>query len=187
MISPGTKAFPVSANSPLEARQYTREEAQEMLRALMTEKFRRWLVGIAMKWTHHNWHWSQELVQDVFLSLLKCQSYDPSKSSPTSYALWRLRGIYSQSVSKAVRKRMMPLNTEPVYEPGTPLAEIEEVVNGVREAIQRLPNREATILQRRLEGKLIKDIASELGVSKQRVNFVELQAIKMLVDQPLPV
>lgn len=172
----------------LEDREYTLEESQQILRSVMNETFRRWLMKLALKWTGHNWQLSQDVVQETFVSLLKCQTYDPRKSAPTFFAVWRLRGMLQHQRRKAkAHEGVHRLKGEPPSRPLTLSVEEREVIDGVRSAINRLPEREANVLLHRLQGLKLREVATRFGVSVQRISKIEHDAMNSLVDQPLPV
>lgn len=58
-----------------------------------------------------------------------------------------------------------------------------ENIARVREALTRIPERSAMILQRRAKGETLQAIANDLGVTKERIRQLEYKAIDLLANQ----
>ena len=58
----------------------------------------------------------------------------------------------------------------------------EDIAN-VRDALSRMPEREATILQRRSNGDTLLAIATDMGLTRERIRQLETRAINLLANQ----
>jgi RNA polymerase sigma factor (sigma-70 family) len=58
--------------------------------------------------------------------------------------------------------------------------DVQEIVRDVHAAIDKLPERNSYIVQRRLEGATLETIGAEVGLTKERVRQIWLQSLEMM-------
>lgn len=165
-----------------------RQKAQELLRTVMTEKFRRWLMKHALKWTRHDWDAAQELVQNTFLAMLRSKSYDPERSKPVTFAFAHLKWQFMKHRTVlAATPQLYELSHERESRPLVASAETREVVQQIQAAINQLPDREHAVIVGRMNGMSLQGIADQKNLSRERIRQIEEKAMSHLADMPLPV
>lgn len=153
------------------------------LEPLFTEAFGRFLMKIALPLVDDNWHVAEDVVQHVFLALIKTQSYDPQRSKPSTYAVRRLRGAISHllEAQRRHKRRLQRLkNVHPIHHVDKNVTEFRDEVDLVRQSVSRLDNRQSFVLCRFERGETLKDVSSKIGLSKQGVQFIEQKAIRLV-------
>jgi RNA polymerase sigma factor (sigma-70 family) len=161
----------------------------------------RWAIKLARQY-----EWTgiplEDLVQEANCALIRAiDRFDPArKTRVTSYVaaavrqeLWKLhlRGglIYTPALAseesrKRVRVRLADL--EPLTRDARRIstqhdpAEWIDAADRMRAAMRTLTARQRTVLLRRADGQTFKDISVDLGVSRQRVQQIQVEAMNRL-------
>jgi RNA polymerase sigma factor (sigma-70 family) len=178
---------PVAPTAELR-READRQRSRELLRTVMTERFRRYLMKHALKWTRHNWDAAQDLVQEAFLAMLRSDSYDPAKSKPTTFAFAHLKWQFMRAKTfQATRPPLRHLNCEPKSRPLMASPETREVIQRIQAAIGQLPPSEHSVVVSRMNGMTLQSIAVQRNLCRERIRQIEEKAMDRLADMPLPV
>lgn len=181
MIAPVTPKVCVQSEN-------TNQETRELLETIMTERFRRWLLKFALKWTYHDWEAAQDLVQETYLAILRSNTYDPTRSKPATFAFSRMKWqLIKRRWAMQSRQPMHALKHDPTSRPLTLSPETREVVEQVQAVIEQLPMRERDVITQRMHGASLQSIANQSGVTRERIRQIEAKGMSRLVDQPLPV
>lgn len=139
------------------------------------------LFRYAMRMTS-NRAWSEDLVQEIFVRILK---YRETFRDGNAFTTWMFRIARNAYVDQARKKRWEVQTEDPVDSPVSPIDELEqeEDLKLLRRALQKLPEqqREILVLARfqQLPYEQIADLLGiEIGTVKTRVH----RAIKQLRD-----
>lgn len=159
----------------------------ELEKLCSSEIARKFLFGKALYFCDFDWHLADDAVQDAYLDLLRCRTYDPEKSSPMNFAIRKLRmrlwaiiygpkpqkhGTATTLLSDPASKDIVSMETES-----------REVSRTVRAAVSRLHPNQRAVANGICQDDTLQKIGKELGVSRQRVfqlrevTFVKLKTI----------
>ncbi len=147
--------------------------------SLYNENFRKFLMGRCLRMIE-DIHMAEDIVQETLLALMKCRSYDQTKSSPATYAIRRLKS----KIRACPRCHCWDRHGSIEYvEPSTHDQQQHDQIEGrdfFEVAQARLSERHFTVFQRVSDGETQAEISRDMGLSKQYVSLLKIEAEEAL-------
>ncbi len=161
------------------------ESSSSHLGPILNDGFRGWLISRCMYLCDCSLHDAEDIVQEVYLNLVRTKRFDPSKSKITTYAMWWLRGMIARRNNRITSKaaKALTVNSEVISDAAD--MRLEPVGQRIEKSEQSLLKKEAyyhicyvsrknleplqhdAIFDHGVNGKTFQEIGKRHGVSKQ--------------------